>query len=124
MQPRLDFDDFDRGASIVSNESLSPRHHQQIEWIVVRPALPRGKLGRLGRSPPPQRIEAQKPARARPGLAPALRTPIQHPRDDPMLANPQPGPTSFKILPANNMRILKQGSRVSCGTLEKLITIS
>jgi len=124
MQPRLDFDDFDRRAAIVGNERFGPRHHQQIERIVIRPALPRRELGRLGSSPPPQRIEAQQPARSRIRISAIFRSPIQQPRDDPMLTDPQPGSAGFKILPANNMRILEQGSRVSRRPLEKLITIS
>ena len=124
MQSRLDFDNFDRRAAIVSNERLCPRHHQQIEWIVIRPALSRCELGRLGRSPPPQRIEAQQPARSRIRIPAIVRPPIEQPRDDPMLADPKPGPAGFKVLPANHMRILEQDSRISRRPLQKLITIS
>src|SRR5580704_5395415 len=125
MQPRLDFDDFDRRAAIVSDERFGPRHHQQVERIVIGPALTRSELGRLARSPPPQSIETQQPARSRIRIRAILRRPtIQQPRDDPMLADPQPGPASFEILPANHMRILEQGSGVACRPLEELITIS
>jgi len=123
MQSRLNFVNFDRRAAIVGDERFGPRHHQQIERIVIRPAFPRRELRRLARSPPPQSIEAQQPARSRIRIPAILRPPIQQPRDNPVLANPKPGPAGFKILPANNMRMLQQGSGVACRPLEKLIAM-
>jgi hypothetical protein len=58
MQSRLQLDDLDSGAAVVSDERLLPRDHQQVERIVVRPALISGKRCRLSRSAVSQRVEA------------------------------------------------------------------
>ena len=50
--------DLDSGAAVVSDERLLPRDHKQIERIVVRPALLRGKRCRFTRSAASQRVEA------------------------------------------------------------------
>ena len=124
MEPWLDLDHFDRRAAIVSNERFGARHDQQIERIVIRAALPRCELGRLARSAAPERIEAKQAARSRIGIPAILGPPIQQPRNDSILTNPEPGPAGFEILPADHMRMLEQGSGVRGRPLEKLIAIS
>ncbi len=125
MEPRLDFDNVNRRAAIVSDERFGPRHHQQIEGIVIRPALTRCELGRLRRSPPPQRVEAEQTARSRLRIASVLRRPpIQQAGNNSVLTNSEPGPSRSEILPANNMGMLQQGSRIPRRPFKKLIAIS
>ena len=57
MQPGLELDDFNRRAAVVGNERFVARNDQQVEWIVVRPALTRREFRRFAGSPSPQRIE-------------------------------------------------------------------
>ena len=124
MESRLQLDHFDRRAAIVSDERLFARNHQQVERIVVRPALAPRELRRFRRSTAPQRVEAQQPARSRIRIRAILRAPIQQSRHHPVLANPKPGASRFQILPAHNMRMPEQGSGVVCRPVKKLVAIS
>src|SRR5208282_6825409 len=49
MQPRLecDNDNLERAAAVVGDERFGPRHHQQVERIVVGATLASGELCRL-----------------------------------------------------------------------------
>src|SRR5580693_4851545 len=124
MESRLQLNHFDRRAAIVSDECLLARDHQQVEWIVVRTALAPRELRSFRRSPAPQRVEAQQPARSRIRIRAILRAPIQQSCHHPVLANPKPGTGRSQILSAHNMWMLEQGGRVSSRPLEKLIAIS
>jgi len=87
----------------------------KFERIVIRPALLRRELGGLRAQSAAAAHRGTAAARSRIRIAAILSPSIQQPRNNPILTNSQPGPSGFKILPANNMRILQQVTGSTAG---------
>src|SRR5215471_13000366 len=64
MNPGRQADDFDMPPAVVGHKCLLARRDQQVEGVVIAPALARDELRSLGCGRRTQRIETQKPARA------------------------------------------------------------
>ena len=123
MKSRLQLNHLDSSAAVIRDERMTSRDHQQVERIVIRPALPRCELRRLFSTPASQRIERQQPARSRHRITPTFSAPIQQPRNDSMLTDSEPSPPGLQIFSTNHMRILTQRSRIIRRPRKKLIPI-
>src|SRR5271167_1757849 len=125
MKPRRELHDLDLATAVIGDDCLVPRRDQQVETVVVTTALAFHIMQRTGRSRMLQRVEAKQPARSQlVVVGSGLRnTPVEQPRNQPVLVDAEPGAARPQVLAADNARAIAEGSRRQRGAIEEFVAI-